>query len=132
MQIPSGIQMVKSCQVCKWSGFRMASEYRTKKSGIRMARLRDYHYVANCNSYVLPFEIRTGFQMARPFENRTLKNPVFRWIRYSGVRYSDCYCKRFKKSSIYYRQISLLKNLYKISNCLELNLDFSNEIRSLK
>ena len=39
-----------------------------------MARLRDYH------SYVLPFE------------NRTLKSPVFRWIWYSVVRYSDGYC----------------------------------------
>ena len=73
--------MVKSCPVCKWSGFRMASEYQTKKSGIQMARLRDYHsYVANCHSYVLPFE------------NRTLKSLVFRWIRYSGVRYSNGYC----------------------------------------
>ena len=34
----------------------------------------------NCHSYVLPFEYRT------------LKSLVFRWIRYSGVRYSDGYC----------------------------------------
>ena len=34
----------------------------------------DYqYYVANCHSYVLPFE------------NRILKSPVFRWIQYSGV-----------------------------------------------
>ena len=36
--------------------------------------LRNYH------SYVLPFEYRT------------LKSPVFRWILYSGVWYSDGYC----------------------------------------
>ena len=34
----------------------------------------------NCLSYALPFEYRT------------LKSPVFRRIRYSGVRYSDGYC----------------------------------------
>ena len=46
-----------------------------------MARLRAYHYyVANCHSYVLPFE------------NGILKSPVFRWIRYSGFRYIDGYC----------------------------------------
>ena len=28
----------------------------------------------------------------RPFEYRTLKSPVFRWIWFSGVRYSDGYC----------------------------------------
>ena len=30
--------------------------------------------------------------MVPAFENRTLKSPVFRWIWYSGVRYSDGYC----------------------------------------
>ena len=35
------------CPVCKWSSIQMASEYRTKKSSIRMAKLSDYHsYVA--------------------------------------------------------------------------------------
>ena len=28
----------------------------------------------------------------QPFEIQTLKSPVFRWIRLSGVRYSDGYC----------------------------------------
>ena len=40
-----------------------------------------------CNYHVLPFEIRTGIQIVQPFEYRTLKSPVFRWIRYS-----DGYC----------------------------------------
>ena len=40
----------------------------------------------------IPFEIRTGIQMVEPFEYRTLKSSVFRWIRYAGVRYSDGYC----------------------------------------
>ena len=44
-----------------------------------------------CHSYLLPSEIRTGFQMVQPFEYWTLKSPVFRWLRYSGVRYSDGY-----------------------------------------
>ena len=37
----------------------------------------------SCHSYVVPFEIPTGFQMVQPFEYRTLKSQVFRWIRYS-------------------------------------------------
>ena len=46
----------------------------------------------NCHSYVLPFEIRTGILIVQPFEYRTLKSPVFWWIRFSGVRYSNGYC----------------------------------------
>ena len=34
----------------------------------------------------------TGHLNTRTFENRTLKCPDFRWIRISGVRYSDHYC----------------------------------------
>ena len=42
-----------------------------------MARLRDYHYyVANCHSYVLPFE------------NRTLKSPVFRCSAFRWLLYA--------------------------------------------
>ena len=94
----------QSCPVCKWSGFRMASEYRTKKSGIRMARLRDYHHVANCHSYVLPFEIRTGFQMAQLFENPTLKSPVFRcsvfrWLLYNILNFRSWHLPLTSSSS---------------------------------
>ena len=49
-----------------------------------------HHSYIICSNYRMqwyqPFENRTkmsGFQMVRPFEFRTLKSPVFRWIRYS-------------------------------------------------
>ena len=78
--------MVQMCPVHKWSGFRMV-----------------HHYFDICGPK--PFENLTkisGFQMVDhyfdvcvlfgPFEYQTLKSPVFRWIPYLGVRYSDVYC----------------------------------------
>ena len=43
----------------------------------------------------------SGFQMVEPFEIQTLKSPVFRWIRFSGVRYLDGYCTL--RSCFYFR-----------------------------
>ena len=88
-----GIQMGESCPVCEWSGIQMAFEYWTKKSGFSMVRLRHYHFMScKCHSYVVPFEIRTGFQMFQPFEGWTLKARysddsgiqvlIFRWLLY--------------------------------------------------
>ena len=74
------------CPVHEWSDFWMVWVHRYKNNG-------------------QPFENRTkmsGFRMVGhhfdicgfiiPFEYQTLKSPVFRWIRFSGVRYWDGYC----------------------------------------
>ena len=38
-----------------------------------------------------PVNTTYNIQVVQPFEYRTLKCPVFRWMRYSGVRYSNGY-----------------------------------------
>ena len=40
------------------------------------------------------FDGHFGVCGPKPFENQRLKSPVFRWIRYSGVRFSNAYCIR--------------------------------------
>ena len=45
-----------------------------------------------CHSCFVPFEIGTVIEMVEPFEYRTLKSLILRWIRYYGVRFSNGYC----------------------------------------
>ena len=87
--------MVKSCPVCKWSKVvRFANGLVFKwhlNTGLNspafgwLGCMITIIMLRYCHSYVAPFEIRT------------LKSPVFRWIRYSVFRwwlYSDYLIRR--------------------------------------
>ena len=75
--------MVKSSPVCKWSSIQMVSEYQTKNLVIEWQGCQVTIFIFRfCHSYFVPFEIGTDIQMVEPFEYRTLKSLVFRWIRY--------------------------------------------------
>ena len=71
--------MVQSCPVCKWFGFQMASEYRTKKSGIRMVIMQPKQpYVVQS----LPFEYRTIWIL----DNHSVWHSDESGIRVSGIQ----------------------------------------------
>ena len=87
--------MVKSCPVCKWSGIQMASEIWTFKCldfkwHLNTGPVFKQCFIHRClwyHPYALWFEYQTGIQMVLPFEIRTWKSLVFRYIRYSGVQF---------------------------------------------
>ena len=79
--------MVQTCPVVKWSGFRMPFKIRTEMSDFRMAFRHLWTQTIRKPDIFVRFS--NGYD---PSKSGHAICPVFRWIRYSGVRFSDGYC----------------------------------------